>query len=34
MTNDELWTELVHFKICELDFEVVHVEYDLSQPCK
>jgi len=27
----ELWTELVCFKICELNFELVHVESELSQ---
>ena len=25
--------ELVHFKICELNFELVHVESELSQHC-
>jgi len=27
----ELWTELVHFKMCELNFELVDVESELSQ---
>jgi len=27
----ELWTELIYFKICELNFELVHVESELSQ---
>jgi len=26
----ELWTEVVHFKMCELNFELVHVESELS----
>ena len=29
--NFELWTEVVHFKICELNFEIGHVESELSQ---
>ena len=33
MLNYELWTELLHFKICELNFELVHVESELSQHC-
>ena len=33
MFNYELWTELVHFKMCELNFELVHVETELSQHC-
>lgn len=28
--NDALRTELVHFKLCELNFELVHVESELS----
>ena len=31
--NYERLTELVHFKICELNFELVHVESELSQHC-
>ena len=31
MLNYERLTELVHFKICELNFELVHVESELSQ---
>ena len=33
MLNYERLTELVHFKICELNFELVHVESELSQHC-
>jgi len=25
--------ELVHFKMCEMNFELVHVEIELSQHC-
>ena len=28
-----IMTELVNFKICELNFELVHVESELSQHC-
>jgi hypothetical protein len=33
MLNYERLTELIHFKICELNFELVHVESELSQHC-
>jgi len=26
--------ELVHFKMCELNFELVHAESELSQHCR
>ena len=31
MFDYEVWTELVHFKVCELNVELVHVESELSQ---
>ena len=31
MLNYERLTELVHLKICELNFELVHIESELSQ---